>query len=360
MSIGLVKGEDQRARTDLRFLGGRRTQAEPTSGRNQVMIRLRSSLLIASLIVSLAACNPLAPARLTPVTVQLLWTHNAEFAGFYAADKNGYYADEGLAVSFVEGGVEVDYLSPVASGAAQFGDAGADELLAARAAGKPLRAIATIYRRSPQAFVALTSSGITRPQDFVGKTIRISSSSAGSFHAMMARVGIRPDQYTEVALPSDLSLFASGQAPVWSVYTINFAVTLQQAGYKLNFIYPDDYGIHFYADSIFTSDELLAKNPDLVQRFLRATLKGWTYAVENPAAVGPLVLKYAPGADPALETAKMTAALPLVNTGEDHIGWMRSDVWATMEQTLREQKVITAPVDVAQVYTMQFLNEIYK
>jgi NitT/TauT family transport system substrate-binding protein len=326
---------------------------------DQAMMRLRSGLSTVSLIVILAACNPVSPTRLTPVTVQLLWTHNAEFAGFYAADKNGYYADEGLAVTFVEGGVTVDYLSPVASGAAQFGDAGADELLLARAAGKPLRAIATIYRRSPLAFAALTNSGITRPQEFAGKTIRVTPQSAAPFHAMMARVGLRPDQYSEVALPSDVTLFASGPAPVWSVYTNNFAVTLQQAGYKLNFIYPDDYGVHFYADTIFTSDELMARSPDLVQRFLRATLKGWTYAVENPAAVGPLVMKYAPQADAALETVKMAVALPLVNTGEDHVGWMKPEIWSGMEKTLREQGVLTQTLDVTQVYTLQFLQQIY-
>ena len=82
--------------------------------------------------------------------------------------------------------------------------------------------------------------------------------------------------------------------------------------------------------------------------------------MENPAAIGPLIVKYDPKADAVLESAKMIASLPLVNTGEDHIGWMKPEIWAGMEQTLREQKVITAPVDVTQVYTLQFLREIYK
>jgi NitT/TauT family transport system substrate-binding protein len=232
-------------------------------------------LPLCALLAILASCGVGAPASaaLVPVTVQLLWTHNAEFAGFYAADQNGYYTDEGLAVTLREGGPTIDYLTPIIEGSAQFGDAGADELLIARAAGKPLRAVATIYRRSPSAFVALADSGISRPQEFVGKTIRLTPQVTTHFRAMMARVGISPDQYTVVNLPSELELFASGQADVWSVYTNNFLVTLQQAGYELNVIYPDDYGVHFYADSIFTSDDLLAANPDLVRRFLRATLR---------------------------------------------------------------------------------------
>jgi len=55
----------------------------------------------------------------------------------------------------------------------------------------------------------------------------------------------------------------------------------------------------------------------------------------------------------------MTAALPLINTGEDFIGWMKPEIWSGMEKTLREQKVITQTVDVSQVYTMQFIKEIY-
>lgn len=55
----------------------------------------------------------------------------------------------------------------------------------------------------------------------------------------------------------------------------------------------------------------------------------------------------------------MIASLPLVNTGEDFIGWMKPEIWAGMEQTLREQGVLTAPLDVTQVYTMQFLEETY-
>jgi NitT/TauT family transport system substrate-binding protein len=161
-------------------------------------------------------------------------------------------------------------------------------------------------------------------------------------------------------LPSDLTRFASGDPPVWGVYTIGFVVAIQKAGYKLNIIYPDDYGIHFYADTLFTTDNLISTNPDLVRRFLRATLKGWSYAVENPAEVPAMVQKYKPEADASIELARMTASLQLINTGEDYIGWMKPEVWTYMEQTLRAQGIVTAPLDVPQVYTMQFLEEIYK
>ena len=322
----------------------------------------KTILFLSLLLLLLSACNPQFPSApsSTPITVQLAWTHQAQFAGMYAADQKGYYSAEGLAVTFSEGGSKVDKLTPVLDGTAQFGIAGADELILARAEGKPLRAIAVIYRRSPVVFISLAAKGITRPQDFVGKTIRAPANVAPSLRAMMARVGIAPGQYTIVDLPSDLTLFASGDVPVWGMFLNSFLVIIRQAGYKLNLIYPDDYGVHFYADTLFTTDGLIATNPELVQRFTRATLKGWTYAVENPAEVSALVQKYKPDADATLETAKMTASLPLINTGEDQIGWMKPEVWAAMETTLREQGVLTASLDVTQVYTLQFVEEIYR
>ena len=322
----------------------------------------RSLFIILSVMLILSACAPPAATTppLTPVTVQLAWTHLPQFAGMYAADQRGTYAAEGLAVTFIEGGSKVDKLAPVLDGTAQFGVASADELILARSEGKPLRAIATIFRRSPVVFMSLAEKGITRPQDFVGKTIRAPANITPTLRAMLARVGVARDQYTVVELPSDLALFASGDVPVWGVYLNGFVVPVQQAGYKLNLIYPDDYGVHFYSDTLFTTDDLIATNPELVLRFVRATLQGWTYAVENPAEVPALTQNYNPDADPLLENARMVASLPLVNTGEDHIGWMKAEVWAAMETTLREQGVLTTPVDVTQVYTMQFLEEIYK
>ena len=318
-------------------------------------------IILLILALGLPACSPRGNSTpaLTPITVQLQWIHQAQFAGLYAADQKGYYAEEGLAVTFIPGGPNVDGLSPVVEGSAQFGTATADQLLVARAEGKPLKAFAVIYRRSPAVFMALSSSGISRPQDFVGKTIRTPAPNAPTLHAMMAGLGISQDQYTEVDLPSDVEEFASGRVPVWGAYLNALTLSVQRAGYEINIIYPDDYGVHFYSDTLFATDDFIAKNPDLVRRFLRASLKGWTFAIENAEEIGPMVLKYAPDADAELENAKMIASIPLVNTGEDFIGWIKPEVWTKMEQTLSEQGLLPKSVDVEQVFTMSFLEEIY-
>ncbi len=320
------------------------------------------NIFIILFLVSSAGCSPANPpaAKMTPITVQLAWTNQSQFAGLYAADQLGYFAVEGLSVTFLEGGVNYDKFAPVLNGAAQFGVGGADELILARSQDKPLKAIATIYRLNPIEFISLADKNITKPQDFIGKTIRAPANVAPTLIAMMARLGIGRDQYAYQDAPSDIQMFASGELPVWGVFRNAIAVNIKDAGYKLNIIYPDDYGVHFYADSLFTTDQLIVSDPDLVQRFLSAALKGWTYAIENSQEIPAMVKKYNPAADLELEKQKMIATIPLVNTGEDFIGWMKPQVWQGMEQTFREQGLEAKPVDVTQVFTMQFLEEIYK
>jgi NitT/TauT family transport system substrate-binding protein len=318
-------------------------------------------MMVTLLVAPLFSCAPKAkPAPpLTPVVIQLQWTHQAEFAGFYAADQNGYYTEEGLAVTFLPGGTNVDHLAAVQNGDAQFGTTSADALISARDQGKPLRAIAAVFRRSPTVFVTLADSGITRPQEFVGKKIRTVATTTVTLHAMTSFVGVSPSQYTEFNLPSDVAMFASGEVPVWGMFITGQAVAIKQAGYKINIIYPDNYGVHFYGDVIITTDEMIKTNPDLVLRFLRASLKGWTYAVENPAAISAMVVKVEPKADSAIENERMIISLPLINTGEDHIGWMKAEIWTGMEKTLRDQGILPEPLDVSQVFDMQFLEEIF-
>jgi len=161
----------------------------------KTITRISAMLLVA--VTVLAACGR-QEAKKPPdkVTVQLAWAHQALFGGFYAADQQGYYAEEGLAVTFLpRPGVGADVIALAADGTADFGvDYGAG-LILARSRGLPVTAIATIYRRHPLVFITLADSGRTRPHDFPGHTIRtlVPGSSAVAFQAMMTRLGLDPD-----------------------------------------------------------------------------------------------------------------------------------------------------------------------
>lgn len=310
---------------------------------------------------SLAACQDTSSSTetLPLLTIQLSWTHSAQFAGFYAAEQNGNYAAEGLAVTFIEGGPTVDRMAAVLDGTAQFGVASGPELIIARADGVPIKAIATIFRRSPFAFFALAESGIDRPEDFVDKTIQVRERARPVLLAMMAHVDIAPDQFEEDPT-ADFEALYTGEVDVATGFVTTQHLQAEQAGYKLNIIYPDDYGVHFSTDSILTTDDFIEAKPDLVTRFLRATFQGWTYVIENPADVESLVSEYDPSANPDLVNAEMLASLPFINTGQDYIGWMNPEIWKGMEQTLREHGLLTKQVDAIQIYTLQFLRDIYQ
>ncbi len=309
-------------------------------------------------LAAVSACGTTTPPPLTPITVQFDWFHSAQFAGFYAAEQNGDYTNEGLAVTFIEGGPNIDSLASVLDSKAQFGLVGGDVLIPVRAEGKPLRAVATILRRDPFVFFSLADSGITRPEDFVGKKILLYPLARPRLYTMIAEVGIAPNEFTEVNT-GDFTALYTGDIDVASGFMTGEVLRVQQAGYKVNIIYLDDYGVHFYSSTLFATDTFLDAEPDVVTRFLKATFRGWTYAIENPTAVEPLVVKYNPNADSTFETAKMVASLPFVNTGEDHIGWMKPEIWEGMAKTLREQGILTTPLDVTDVYTLKFIQQIY-
>ena len=320
-----------------------------------------SAVLLVAIAI-LAACRP-QEVKQPPdqVTVQFKWVHQAQFAGFYLAQERGHYAQENIAVTFVEGGPGIDAFEQVLSGGADFGVGAPEEILVQRSQGEPVVAIATIYRRNPTVFVALTDSGIERPADFMGRTVAV----AGviefelQLEAMLKKLGLDIQQVEVVPYSYDLTRLYEGEVDSTAIYLTGGLIRLRQEGYQVNLIWPGDYGVHMYSDTLITTDQLIAENPDLVTRFLRATLRGWREAIEEPEAAVASTLQYALEADAELQTQMMEASLPLVHTGEDQIGWMRAEVWGGMHDLLLEQGVLAGPLDLDQVYTMEFLQRIY-
>jgi len=281
------------------------------------------------------------------------------------AQEKGYYAQENLKVNFLEGGPGVDIAQRVLSGQADFGVLAPEFILMARSQGQPLTSISAIYRRSAVVFVARADSGIVRPADFLGKTVATKSESGAvvdletQFYAMMNQLGLDVSQVNIVPYDSDYTAFYQGEADVTAAYFTGGLIRMRQQGLQLNLIWPADYGVHFYSDTLVTTDELVAENPDLVLRFLRASLRGWQTAIEDYTQAVAITLEYAQVKDAALQTAMMEAMLPLVHTGEDHIGWMKAERWQGMYDILHEQRLLAAPFDVQRAYTLRFLQEIY-
>ena len=251
-------------------------------------------LFIVILMSALTACSPKSTAPATPVTVQLKWVNQAQFAGFYVTADKGYYAEENINVKFSPGGVGINIIDEVTSGRAQFGVIGAEKIIIARGEGKPVKAIATIYRRNPFVVAALPESGITRPADLIGRTINIGGTDGlVQFTAMMSKLKLDIHEVKIMPYSYDLKPFYTGQIDATPAIAAGSLIGILQQRPDANLIWVEDYGIHFYADTLFTTDQMIAENPDLVLRFLRATLKGHQYAIENPDEATQISLTYA-------------------------------------------------------------------
>lgn len=327
--------------------------------------KLSSSLIVLMVFtLVLSACGSRPMAKKDKVTVQLSWFPTVEFAGFYVADQLGYYAEENIEVNLVAGGPNIDPVSEVSTGNAQFGLAAGDSILRAKASGQDMTAIAAIFRQSPMVVMALADSGIQRPQDLEGKTVGVISPALDTtwdiqFIAMLHKLGI--DKSAITFIPNEhfngVRDLTSGKMDASSgLFSTNEPVQAGLDDYKINLIYYSDYGVEFYNNLIFANSRFISENDDLVQRFIRATIKGYQQAIESPQDAVNQTVKYASDLNPEFELASMQAEIPLIDTGNAPIGFMDDAVWQNTQDILIEQGYLNSQVDISTVYTNKFVE----
>ncbi len=327
---------------------------------NRNFYQLIASIVLFTGITLLAGCGS-REVKTPPdkVTVQLKWVHQAQFAGLYMAQEKGYYAEENIKVTLIEGGPGIDTAEQVVTKKADFGVEQADRLIQSAGQGESVTVFAVIYRRNALAFVSLADSRIERPVDLLGRTIAIGLDGKLQLQAMMKRLGLDINDVNLVPYSYDYTPLYNRKVDITTAHSTGGLIRIRRAGRQVNVIWPSDYDVHFYADSLFTSHQMIAENPDLVTRFLRATLRGWREAVEEPKEAVAITLKYAKEGDADLQALMMEASLPLIHTGEDHIGWIQAGVVKEMHQILLEERIIAEPVELDRLFTMQFLGKIY-
>jgi NitT/TauT family transport system substrate-binding protein len=322
-------------------------------------------LVILSFLISGCSGSAESPAPQAEISVRLKWVHQAQFAGIYMAAKEGFYGEENLKVTIEP--VDFDQMvsvDKVKEGKNTFGIGAADEVLVARANGVPVKAIAVIFRISPQIYMSIGDVKVTKPEDLIGKRVGIGAGSGQwTFNAMIGKAGIDPSQIT-IEDPKTFDTLdvclKEMKYDVCNAYSTDAIVKADMQGIESSAIWPGDYGVPFYADVIFTTDDFIAKNPDIVERFLRATIRGWKAAIENPEKATDAALTFDPKLDKAFQLASLKATIPLVDTGTQPVGVMEPEMWQQMYNILLEQKVITKPFDVSTAYTSQFMDKISK
>jgi NitT/TauT family transport system substrate-binding protein len=287
------------------------------------------------------------------VTVRLKWFNQAQFAGFYVAKESGLYKSAGLDVNVQPGGPDFPAVQMVAGGNEQFGVTGADQVLIARSKGVPIVALAVIYRRNPFVMFSLAKSGIKTPADYAGKKVgvKIGGNEELIYRAVLAKAGVDKLKLTEIPVKFDMTPLLTGDIDVWPGYLINEVLAAKEKGFDVNIIYPADYGIDLYADTLFTTEKMLKDKPDVVRKFVTATLAGWNSAIAAPEDAAKITLKYGDKLTFDHELAMMKASIPLLKPDAKPVGYMDEAGWSTAQKLLVGAGFQKEPVNVADAFS---------
>jgi NitT/TauT family transport system substrate-binding protein len=262
---------------------------------------------------------------------------NGRHAYYYVALDKGYYKAAGLDVKIVRGQGSTDAVKQVASGAAQIGFADSSAVIFAQANDKiPVKLVSIIYAKPPHAIYVLKESGITKPKDLEGKTVADTAFSAvpKMFGAYCKAAGIDASKVTWVVAGSDAlpGMLALGRVNGIGQYTVGEPLLKKAAAPKeiVELAY-SDVGLDYYGSGIVTTESTLQQNPEMVRKFVAATLHGLKDAMANPQEAGEIMHKYHREVDTDVardETVKVgkLATVPGVPLGSIDSGRMQRTI----------------------------------
>jgi len=220
-----------------------------------------------------------ASAALTPVTVQLKWSHQFQFAGYYMAKELGLYEKAGLDVTLKPASPGLSVVNEVTSGQADFG-VGTSDLIYYRAQGKPVVVLGVIFQHSPQALISRYQSTPATLQDISTQSLMLEPNAADLW-ALFRDEGLNIEKLNTEKHAFSVQPFINDQINSMSIYTTDEPFLLKQQGVKYQIFHPRSRGIDFYGDNFFTTDALINDKPELVKAFRKATLEGWGYALQH-------------------------------------------------------------------------------
>lgn len=323
-------------------------------------IALGGSAILVFIFFNLERQGVKNTSELRKVTVQLKWKHQAQFAGIYVAKEKGFYESAGLDVNIQRGGPDRPPIARVLSGEAEFGVAGADDVLVAISEEKPIKAIAAIYQESPVVYFALKESGIKTPQDFIGKRVGVRKGT-GTYYtyvAMLSNLGIDQNTVTEVpADTSEITLLLDKKVDVLPGFRTNEPKVVERMGYEINLIKPEEFGIDIYADMLVTTQGIINKDPKLVRTIVGATLDGWEWAVANQKEAIDITMKYVEDSTREHQQDMLEETAILVKRSQaTKIGQINFSKWNRTYNLLRQYGVISKDIDIYTTYTTEFLK----
>jgi NitT/TauT family transport system substrate-binding protein len=298
------------------------------------MRRKGTAAVLAGLAVILATAA-LASAQPRPkekVTFQFAWIPYGKYAGFYMAKELGYYDEAGIDVTFIRGHGATDSLKTLAAGTAHLGEINQFGSVGGRARGVPVREVLMYHDKAMEVFYCLDKHGIKKPKDLEGKSIGgpVGAGARTLFPAFAAIHGIDPAKVTFVDMTPDAMVPAviTGRVHCASNFITErptYQKAAAQAGEKLSGVVYSEWGLDLHANSIVATDETIKTRPDMIRRFLQATVRGWLAGIERPEDAVRAFHKHYPEANVDLlrEHWKIAVEHMLTPPAYEHgLGWI--------------------------------------
>ena len=325
--------------------------------------RSSGTTLLALILLStvlLAACGGDEDAD--KVSLALDWFPNSNHAGFYMALEKGYYDDEGLDVRIFVPANPEDVLKTVAAGRDDFGVSYQAQVLRARGEGVPVKAIAAMVQHPLNSVMVLEDSGITRPSELKGKKVGVTGIpfEESLFSAMLAYDGISMDDVTLINVGYDLSpsLISEKVDAIVGAYWTYESIVMEMAGYPVRILRMEEWGVpDFYELVLVASEDTVSNDPDVVQRFLRATAKGFVDAIGDPEEAVDVLVDANPEVDKELETQGIGLLAPMWTEGAPTFGWQTRERWQSLAQWMKDEGLLDEEVDETEAFAPGLLPQ---
>ncbi len=326
-----------------------------------MMKKILTIFVVIILIAGVSACNTNKEKNLEnqKVIVTLDWTPNTNHTGLYVALDKGFYEEEGLDVEIIQpaGGTSEQI---VAANQAQFGVSYQEGVTYARTNGMPVVSIAAVIQHNTSGFASLVSKDIKSPKDFEGKRY-------GGWGSEIENETIKElmEAYdgdyskVEILTTGAVDFFTSSEKNAdfsWIFYGWD-GIAAELKGIELNYINVADFDetFDFYTPVIITNKEIALNNKELAEKFMRATLRGYNLAIENPEEAGELLLKYAPELDSDLVYASQKWLADKYASDEKVWGVQSIEVWERYTDWLQERGLLEEKIEIREAFTNEFL-----
>lgn len=306
------------------------------------IIRSRISLICCALAwLALVSTG----SALEKVVLQLKWTHQFQFAGYYAAVEQGYYREAGLDVELREALPEQDTAREVTKGNADFG-VGTSNLILLRSEGEPVVVLGVVYQHSPFVLISTAKSGIHDIHELSQRSVMMEKD-AVELLAYFKHEGIDLSKVDVKAHTFRLEDLLEDKVQGMACYSTDQPFFLKQQNIEYSVFNPRSGGIDFYGDNLFTTEKQIKENPERVKKFLDASLRGWKYAMAHREEMVDIIVKKYPNEhsrDHLLFEAE--ESVKLIHPELIELGYVNPGRWESIEKTYADLGFLKKDVDL--------------